>query len=123
MLTLAGEADYVVNRSFENSAPGHVAGAAGYAKYQFTGAWALAGRFEYLSDRGGLFTGSSQVLKEGTLTATYQLADGFQLRGEYRSDYSNRLFFLTDTPGSLQRRQTTATLGLLYWLGAKQGSW
>ena len=122
-LTLVAEADYVVSRNFHNSSPARVTGAVGYAKYQFNNAWALAGRFGYLSDRGGLFTGTTQALKETTVTATYQFADGLQLRGEYRGDFSNQRFFLTDTPGLLKRRQDTASLGVIYWLGSKQGSW
>ena len=122
-MTLAGEADYVVNRVFGNSAPAHVTGGAGYAKYQFAPKFYMAGRFEYLSDRGGLFSGSAQALKEGTVTAAWQPADGFQMRWEFRRDFSNRSFFLTGTPGLTQKDQNTATLGLSWWFGGKQGSW
>ncbi len=122
-LTLMGEADYVVNRNFHNSSPAHVSAGAAYAKYKLSDAWSLSGRFEYLSDRGGLFTNSTQAMKEATLTATYQFAEGLQLRGEYRGDFSNMPYFLTDKPGQLKRSQNTATLGLLYWLGGKQGAW
>lgn len=122
-LTLALEGDYVVNRTFEDSTPARVTGGAAYARYQFTPRWALAGRFEYLSDRGGLFSGATQALKEHTLTAEYKVADGFLVRGEYRRDYSNQPFFLTEQPGFLKREQNTATLGLVWWWGCKQGSW
>lgn len=122
-LTLLGEGDYVVNRNYSTSSPGHVTGGAAYVKYQLTNAWALAQRFEYLSDRGGLFTGTTQALKDSTTTATYQFADGFQFRAEYRRDWSNRPFFLKDNPGLLKRNQDTATLAVLWWLGGKQGSW
>ncbi len=122
-LTLAGEGDYVINRVQEFSAPSRVAGGAAYARYQFTPRFALAGRFEYLSDRGGLFSGVTQALKEHTLTADYKLGEGFLLRGEYRRDYSNQPFFLTEQPGRLKKEQNTATLGLIWWFGRKQGSW
>ncbi len=122
-LTFLGEGDYVVNRNYSNSSPAHVIGGAGYVKYQFTDAWAFAERFEYLSDRGGLFSGTTQAVKDSTTTLTYQFADGFQLRAEYRRDWSNRPFFLTDRSGLLKRNQDTATLGVLWWLGGKQGSW
>jgi hypothetical protein len=122
-VTLAGEADYVVNRVFGNSAPTHVTGGAGYAKYQFAPKFYMAGRFEHLSDRGGLFSGAAQALKECTLTAAYQPAGGFQLRWEFRRDFSNRSFFLTSKPGLTQQDQNTATLGLLWWFGDKTGSW
>ncbi len=122
-LTLVGEGDYIVSRSFSNSVPVHAGGGAAYAKYQVASAFSLAGRFEYVTDRGGFFSGVTQALKEGTLTAVYQPIDGFQIRGEFRHDYSNQPFFLTSTPGVLRKDQNTALLGLLWWFGGKQGSW
>ncbi len=65
----------------------------------------------------------TQALKEGTLTATYQFVDGFQMRGELRRDFSNQPFFLTHTPGILKREQDTVTLGLIWWFGSKQSPW
>lgn len=122
-LTLVGEADYVVNRAFSNSAPQHVTGGAAYARYQIAPKFALAGRGEYLSDRGGLFSGATQALKETTATAEYKFADGFLARMEWRRDFSNQPFFLTDIPGKLKKEQNTATLGLIWWFGQKQGAW
>ncbi|HKS42125.1 MAG TPA: outer membrane beta-barrel protein, partial [Blastocatellia bacterium] len=122
-LTFALEGDYVVNRVTKNSAPSRVTGGAAYARYQLTPVVALAGRAEYLSDRGGLFSGVTQALKETTLTADYKVAEGFLLRGEWRRDFSNRPFFLTEKPGRLKKEQNTATLGLIWWFGRKQGSW
>jgi hypothetical protein len=122
-LTVAGEFDYVVSRTFTNAPPSYVTGGVGYLQYHFTPKFTLAGRFEYLKDNGGLFSGVTQDLKEHTLTATYQLIEGFQLRLEHRRDYSNRPFFLTETPGILRRDQNTATLGLIWWFGGKKESW
>ncbi|MGH9936627.1 MAG: outer membrane beta-barrel protein, partial [Blastocatellia bacterium] len=121
-LTLAAEADYVINRIQEFSPPSCVTGGAAYARYQFTPKFALAGRAEYLSDRGGLFSGVTQALKETTLTADYKLAEGLLMRGEWRRDFSNQPFFLTNQPGALKKEQNTATLGLVWWFG-KEGSW
>ncbi len=126
-LTLAAAVDYVVGRVFRDSAPARVWGGAGYARYQWTPKIALAGRFEYLAEKaapsGGLFTGVTQALKEHTLTAEYKFADGFLGRVEYRRDYSNQPFFLTEQPGILKKEQNTATLGLVWWFGRKEGSW
>lgn len=122
-LTLVGEGDYVTNRVFSSSAPQHVTGGAAYARYQLTPKFALAGRGEYLSDRGGLFSGLMQALKESTATAEYKFAEGFLARMEWRRDFSNQPFFLTDVPGKLKKQQNTATLGLIWWFGQKQGSW
>lgn len=122
-LTLALEGDYAINRVSRDSAPARVVGGAGYARYQFTPKFAGAARFEYLSDRGGLFSGVTQALKEGTLTAEYKFADGFLGRAEYRRDYSNQPYFLTEVPGILKKEQNTGTIGLVFWIGRKQGTW
>ena len=122
-LTVAAEGDYVVNRVFSQSEPAHADGGAAYLRYQVTPKFALATRDEYLSDRGSLFSGLSQALKENTFTAEYKFVEGFLARAEYRRDYSNRPFFLTDTSGKLSDTQNTATLGLIWWMGRKQGAW
>ena len=122
-LTLAAEGDYFVSRGAKDAPPFHVAGGAAYARYQLAPKAAVAARAEYLSDRGGLFSGVTQALKETTLTFDYKLADGFLMRGEWRRDFSNRPFFLTDTPARLKGDQKTATLGLIWWFGRKEGSW
>jgi hypothetical protein len=122
-MTLAVEADYVINRVQEFSPPSRIAGGATYARYQITPRFALAGRAEYLSDHSGLFSGMTQVLKEITLTADYLLADGFLIRNEWRRDFSNRRFFLTDEPNIFKKQQNTLTIGLIWWLGRKEGSW
>lgn len=122
-LTLALEGDYVINRVERNSAPSRVTGGVAYARYQLSLELALAGRFEYLSDRGGLFSGVTQALKESTVTFDYKLAEGFLLRSEWRRDFSNQRYFLTDRPGVLKPEQNTATLGLIWWMGRKEGAW
>jgi hypothetical protein len=76
-----------------------------------------------LADQGGLFSGVTQDLKEVTATAVYQFVNGFQTRLEYRRDFSNRPFFLTNNPAILAQAQSTATLGMIWWFGGKQGSW
>ncbi len=122
-VTLGAEADYVINRVQEFSPPARVTGGAAYASFQLMPKFTLAGRGEYLSDRGGLFSGTTQALKETTVTADYHVAEGFLVRTEWRRDFSNQPFFLTGTLGTLKREQNTATLGLVWWFGGKQGSW
>jgi Putative beta-barrel porin-2, OmpL-like. bbp2 len=128
-LSLALEGDYVISREWadaapgESSAPSHVDGGAGYVRYQLTPKMALAGRSEYLSDRGGLFSGTTQALKEFTGTYEYKFAEGFLARAEYRRDWSNVPFFLTNKPGVLSPNQPTGTVGLVWWVGGKQGAW
>jgi hypothetical protein len=128
-LTLAIEGDYVIERLWRNSAPGessapsHVDGSAAYLKYQLSPKFALAGRAEYMSDRGGLFSGLTQALKETTATFDYNVANGFLMRYEWRRDFSNQPSFLTQTQGVLSKQQNTATLGLVWWWGRKEGAW
>ena len=122
-VTVAGEFDHVVSRLVTNGPPSHITGGAGYLQYHLSPKLMFAGRFEYLKDHGGLFSGLTQDLKEHTLTATYQFADGFQTRMEYRRDFSNQPFFLTGKPGFLKKEQNTATLGLIWWFGGKSESW
>jgi hypothetical protein len=128
-LTLAGEGDYVIQREWattapgESSAPQHVDGGAAYAQYQLTPRAAIAARTEYLSDRNGLFSNESQALKEGTVTYKYNFADGFDAFLEFRHDWTNIPYFVTNNPASPTNHQDTATMGLVWWYGGKQGSW
>lgn len=121
--TLIGEGDYVINRDYSESAPQHVSGGAAYLNYQWTPKFALATRFEYLSDPQGLFSGASQALKESTVTADYQLTDGFKVFLEWRRDFSNQPYFRTATVDQLTPQQTTAGFGLVWWFGQMQGAW
>jgi hypothetical protein len=100
-----------------------VDGGAAYLQYQFTPKVAIGARAEYLSDRGGLFSGISQALKETTVTFDYKLGDGFLMRYEWRRDFSNQPSFLTDVQGVLSKDQNTATVGLTWWWGGKEGAW
>jgi hypothetical protein len=81
------------------------------------------GRGEYLADYGGLFSGKTQALKEATATFEYKFSDAFLMREEWRQDWSNQPYFLTSTLGTLKRSQDTATVGLEWWFGGKEGAW
>jgi hypothetical protein len=128
-LTLGLEGDYLIQRLWQNAAPGessapsHTDGGAAYVQYQFSPKFALAARAEYMSDRGGLFSGITQALKENTVTFDYRVADGFLMRYEWRRDFSNQGSFYTNVQGVLSKDQNTAALGLLWWWGQKEGSW
>lgn len=122
-LTLAVEGDYVIERLLKTSTPDHALGGAGYVRYQIAPKIAAGWRVEYFSDRGGLLSGMSQALKETTMTLEQKLVEGFLIREEWRCDFSNHPFFLTDTLGVLKKEQNTATIGLVWWFGPKQGAW
>ena len=121
--TLLGELDWMSNRVDSGSVPQTVIGGAAYVNYRFTNRFRLAGRFEVMDDRNGLFAGHRQTLKEGTLTAAFDLADGFQMRWELRHDASSAPYFHTAQIGVLSKDQTTALMGLIWWFGGKQGIW
>jgi hypothetical protein len=127
--SFALEGDYVIQREWRTSSPGHSSapshtiGGAAYARYQFTPKIAVGGRAEYLSDRGGLFSGITQALKEATATFDYKLAEGFLMRYEWRRDFSNQPSFFTDKDGVLSKEQQTATVGVIWWVGRKEGVW
>jgi hypothetical protein len=122
-LTVALEADDFIQRLYTYSPPAHSDGGAAYVKYQFTQKFYGATRFEYLADHGGSFTGTTQDVKENTLTAAYRLYEGFQFMAEWRRDVSSEPYFYTSKLGTLKRSQTTATLGFLWWFGGKEGAW
>ena len=110
-----------------SSAPSDVWGGAAYAKYQLDAANLSGGRTEYLTDHGGLFTGITsyiEALKEVTATYDFTLANGFDMRWEYRRDFSNRPIFLTRSQGVyFSTDQNTVTMGMIWWFGRKQGAW
>jgi hypothetical protein len=123
------EGDYVIERLWANTAPGessapsHASGGAAYTKYQLTPRTYIAGRTEYLSDRGGLFSGVTEALKEVTATYDFTVANGFEMKYEYRRDWSNQPIFLTSAQNIYSTSQNTATVGVIWWFGRKQGPW
>jgi hypothetical protein len=71
-----------------------------------------AGRTEYLSDCGGMFTGATQAINETTVTFEQRLASGFLLREEWRRDASNHPYFLTNTFGNLKKEASSGGLAV-----------
>jgi hypothetical protein len=128
-LTLVGEGDYFISRKWRNagpgesSAPSHLDGGAAYAQWQFNPKASLAVRGEYMSDRNGLFSDTSQALKEATIDYKYNFADGFVGFLEYRRDWSNVPFFLQGPNDTSTNHQDVMTLGMVWYYGGKQGSW
>jgi hypothetical protein len=122
-LILAAQADYLQERLYSYSTPQRVEGGALYAGYQISPQFAFALRAEYLADIGGLFSGTTQYLKEGTATLDYRPMDGFLLRGEFRRDESNQRYFLGNILGVLQLAQPTIGFGAVWWFGQKEGAW
>lgn len=122
-LTLGGEFDYIVNRVETNSAPQRITGGAAYLKYQLTPRLSYGQRYVRLNDKAGLFSGATQNLNDVTSTFGFKLDEGAELRLEYRRDFSNVPYFLTSSPDRFKKDQNTFTIGMLWWLGGKQGGW
>jgi hypothetical protein len=63
-------------------------------KYQANDKWAFSPRYEYYNDGDGFSTGLDQNLQEITLTGEYKTPVGLLARFEFRSDFSNKEFFV-----------------------------
>ncbi len=121
--TLAVEGDYVINRNPAPAIDSRVSGGSVYARRQLSPRSAVAARAEYLRDRGGLFTGVTQSVKEATVTYDFTLAEGFLVRSEWRRDLASTPFFFTHDAGVLDAAQDTATIGVIWWWGTKRNAW
>jgi len=120
--SFAADVNHTVNQVHAGDAFGALTGFSGYARYQVTRPVAVATRYEYLNDDGGLFGGVKQVLQEITVTLEHKLADGFLVRGEFRGDWSDRAYFPVHD-GTVNTRQNTWLVGLVWWMGGKSGAW
>lgn len=83
-----------------NSASATWSGTAAYINYSLPHNWRVSVRGEYLRDRNGFLTGSTQTLKEGTVTFGYALVKSFELRVEGRYDRAQAAILQrTSAPG------------------------
>jgi hypothetical protein len=93
-------------------------GIAAYARIQPTSTWTLSPRVEWLDDDDAFMTGTSQKLKEFTLTSEHKIDGGLLARFEFRRDMSDEPFFLKDD-GSTVKGQNTFGVGLVYAFGTR----
>lgn len=121
-LMLALDVNYVTNELNKTDSALSLQGLGAYARYQLSSPAAVGVRYERLDDEG-LFGGIEQVLQEITATAEYKLADGFLVRGEFRRDWSSRLFFPGPQPDDHRDHQNLLLIGLVWWIGNKGGPW
>src|SRR5262245_36911025 len=119
---LGAEADYVTVNP-DVGVRSIVKGGVAYGLLRLRPEVYIAGRYEYMGDRDGLFSGLSQILQEVTATANFRVSDGMIVRGEWRRDFSNQKFFLGPTLDDRRQSQQTVTLGLIWWFGTKRGIW
>jgi hypothetical protein len=97
----------------------HYQGVALAARQQVSTKGAVAARYEYFADGEALSTGFNQNLQEVTGTYEYAWLPNVITRAEFRRDWSDTDFFHKGNTG-LVRAQTTATIGLIAFLGPKR---
>jgi hypothetical protein len=93
-------------------------GVAAYARYQILPSWAVTPRVEWLDDTDAFMTGTSQTLKEVTITSESKIERGLLARFEFRRDMSDVPFFLKES-GATVKGQNTFTVGLVYGFGTR----
>jgi len=89
-------------------------GVALYAKLQATPTFAVTPRFEWFDDGDGWATGTSQTLKEFTLTGDVLLTPNLSWKFEYRGDYSDTDFF-AKSDGTFTDKQHSVGFGMTVW--------
>jgi putative OmpL-like beta-barrel porin-2 len=93
-------------------------GVAGYLRYTPNAWFALVPRYEFIKDDDGFMTGTSQNVKELTLTAEFKHKDGVLMRVEYRGDMADKAYFLKKT-SSTAKNQNVFTIGWVYAFSSK----
>lgn len=93
-------------------------GVGAYAKYVVNDRFSLIPRAEWYQDDDGFTTGTSQTLKEFTLTGEVTLAPRLLWRIEYRGDFSDVDFFEKHN-GSFVDNQHSIGFGVLYSFSSK----
>jgi hypothetical protein len=95
-------------------------GIAGALHVQATPKVAVTPRLEWFKDRDGFSTGTSQDVKEFTITGEYKMLEGLLGRLEYRHDWSNHPFFNRGMDLAVTKTQDTVTAGFVAFFGPKR---
>ena len=110
-LLIVGELDTVLNRAFDNG-PAYSRDGRGGVSAVSVHTKVLAGNTICGAEGQRRHLQWDLTDAEGHhLTATYQIAEGVQTKWEYRRDFSNMPFFLTNTPASSRRSRTPRCWG------------
>ena len=111
-VSVMGNYDYLNDDTFGGA---KLHGVALYGKLKAHDKVVISPRWEWLQDKQGLGTGTSQTLREFTLTTAFPLDDRFTLYGEYRHDRSTEDVFAAagDLP-TFTNRQNTLTIGAVF---------
>ncbi len=95
-------------------------GVAGALHFQANSKWSFTPRLEWFKDRDGFSTGTTQDLKEFTLTGEYKVVQGFLARAEYRYDWSNQPFFDRGINPAAVKDQNVLAVGFVGFFGPKR---
>jgi len=111
-------ASFYLNFDYLHDSPrytrsGQVYGIAGAAKFQLTRKLVVSQRLEWLNDNLGMATGTSQQVKEFTVTGTYALLARVSGWLEFRNDWSNQPFFDCGDKAASQKQQPTLLVGIV----------
>lgn len=112
-LSLMANYDYMN----DDTLGGQLHGLALYGKIKAADKVVFSPRWEWLRDLKGVGTGTSQKLKEFTITSSFPLHDQFTLYGEYRHDWSDAdVFAAKDSAGlpTFTDKQDTLTVGVVF---------
>jgi len=112
-LTFALNADYGTERLSDGSLA-LWKGVALIGRYSFTDVSAIALRAEVYSDPHGFTTGTSQDLKEITVTCEQKLFSALLMRLEYRSDWSTVSIFNGEKGAGQPKDQNTLSLSSVF---------
>jgi hypothetical protein len=95
-------------------------GIAGAARFQVSDRVAISPRLEYYYDKDGFITGTTQKLKEFTITAEYKWIEGLLSRLEYRRDWSDQRVFERGSTPNAWKNQDTLLIGFVGYFGPKR---
>jgi hypothetical protein len=107
-----------VNVDYGKEGPVKWWGVDGYAKYQVTPAWGLAGRYEYVDDSQGGFMTIGAKAQSLTVTSDHLIAGGLKARLEYRLDHADTEFF-AKSDGTMTKSQSALIVGVVYGFTGK----
>lgn len=98
----------------------HWVGIAGAARFAPNKWFAFTPRLEWFNDANGFYTGTTQKLKEFTLTGEFKMLEGVLARLEYRRDWSDQRFFDRGNSPAASKNQDTLVLGVVAFFGPKR---
>ena len=112
-VSLALNADFSTEQgSRPNGGSAYWGGVAGYVRYTAHPRLSFSVRAEVFRDADGVRTGTSQTVKEVTLTPEWKLGRGFVVRSDLRHDWSDEPVF--ERRDQRSKGQTTASLNAAY---------